>query len=843
MGKEFYNPDRAEQKRQKINNEPAERRVSKPADNKPKEKSRNGFISALTDERTRKVVGIAISLIGVYMLISFISYFNAGIKDQSIVHSYGLRVAAETALDVKNYGSVLGANVADTLVAKGVGVAAFIIVLWCLVIGWRLFMLKTVRFFSYTLVSIVSIITCSLVLDALTLGQTALFFPLGGYFGEYVNSLLISYAGYPGLAVVNIFVFCLWVFVCLNTLKKVFAKIGSTIPKHARFEVGKDSDKKNKIEITPEETEPATDKTEDEVEPSAPTESHVKDPFDIQAPMTEDETEQKTVQETPTIVGQPTPVQPAAEADQPEQEEGKIEIAPEIDQADTTKQEAYDPTKELSKFKFPSLDLLVDRKVNLNNVDIDEQEDNKRQITETLAKYNVAIKKIDACVGPTITLFEIVPEDGTRVSRIKSLEDDIALSIAAIGIRIIAPMPGKGTIGIEVPNREPQTVPIRSVLGSKKFQESKMELPMALGCTIENQVFMADLAKMPHLLVAGATGQGKSVCLNAIIASLLYKKHPSELKIVLVDPKMVEFSLYSKLKNHYLACVEGGEDECIITDSKKVVATLNSLVQEMEDRYRLLMDAQERNIKDYNQKFIAHRLNPEKGHRFLPYIVVVIDEFGDLIAVEGKEVERPIVRIAQKARAVGIHMIIATQRPTTDVISGLIKANFPGRIALRVQSGTDSRTILDCNGAQQLVGKGDMLFQTGGVLERIQCAFIDTPEVVGICDSIYNQVGFGRPYQLPEFKGNQEDGGDSSGRSANPSERDPLFEEAAMFIISGKTASTSSIQRHFSLGYNRAGRIMDQMEAFGIVGPATGGKPRSVLIDEYQLESILHPEK
>ena len=421
-----------------------------------------------------------------------------------------------------------------------------------------------------------------------------------------------------------------------------------------------------------------------------------------------------------------------------------------------------------------------------------------------------------------------------RIAKIKRLEDDIALSLAALGIRIIAPIPGKGTIGIEVPNKEPQIVSMRSIISSKKYQETKADLPMAMGATISNEVFVADLAKMPHLLVAGATGMGKSVGLNAIIASLLYKKHPAELKFVLIDPKMVEFSLYSKLERHFLAKLPEEED-AIITDPNKVVATLNSLCVEMDNRYSLLKDANVRSIKEYINKFTNHRLNPEKGHRYLPYIVVIVDEFADLIMTAGKEVETPIARIAQKARAVGMHMIIATQRPSTNVITGIIKANFPGRVAFRVSQMVDSRTILDRTGANQLIGKGDLLFSRDGEMDRVQCAFISTDEVEAICDSIDEQIGYEEAYMLPEYIPEAAEGGGIG----NITDRDPLFEDAARSIINSQTASTSSLQRAYKIGYNRAGRIMDQMEAAGIVGPAQGGKPRQVLVDSLQLERIL----
>ncbi len=499
---------------------------------------------------------------------------------------------------------------------------------------------------------------------------------------------------------------------------------------------------------------------------------------------------------------------------------------------------AYDPTADLPNFRFPSIDLLIDREVKTNSIDASEEESNKARITKTLSDYGIPISSIKATVGPTVTLYEIVPAEGVKIAKIKRLEDDIALSLAALGIRIIAPIPGRGTIGIEVPNKDPQTVPIRAILSSKAYQETRCILPMAMGCTISNEVFIADLAKMPHLLVAGATGMGKSVGLNTIIASLLYKKHPSELKFVLIDPKMVEFSLYSKLERHYLAKMPGEED-AIITDVHKAVTTLNSLLVEMESRYKLLKDAKKaRNIVEYNAQFVSRGLNPADGHRFLPYIVVVVDEFADLIMQVGREVETPIARLAQKARAVGIHVILATQRPSTDVITGVIKANFPGRIAFRVFQMVDSRTILDRPGANQLIGRGDMLFSTGGKVERIQCAFIDTPEVDAMCDAIERQAGYPCPYELPEFIPEESDG-EGGSASAGPGDRDPLFEEIARFICNSSQASTSSLQRRYNIGYNRAGRIMDQLEAAGVVGPAQGGKPRQVLLDPMQIERLL----
>ena len=503
--------------------------------------------------------------------------------------------------------------------------------------------------------------------------------------------------------------------------------------------------------------------------------------------------------------------------------------------------EPYDPKRDLENYKYPTLDLL--KKYDNDGkpyIDMEEQNANKNRIVEVLRTFGVEISSIKATVGPTITLYEITLAAGVRISKIRSLEDDIALSLSALGIRIIAPIPGKGTVGIEVPNAKPSVVSMESILNSKKFQETTMELPCAMGKTITNEVFMFDLAKAPHLLVAGATGQGKSVGLNAILTSLLYKKHPAEMKIVLVDPKMVEFSVYKTIERHFLAALPEEVDSPIITDTTKVVRTLNSLCVEMDARYELLMAAGERNIKDYNKKFKERKLNPEKGHRYMPYIVVVIDEYGDLIMTAGKEIELPIARIAQKARAVGIHMIIATQRPTTNIITGTIKANFPGRIAFKVSQGIDSKTMLDRMGANQLIGRGDMLYLQGNDPIRVQCAFVDTPEVVDINKFIASQQGYGGPYELPEPKMEESDMGGGESADVDLTHLDPLFEDAARLIVSNQSGSTSLIQRKFAIGYNRAGRLMDQLEKAGVVGAAMGSKPREVMVlDEVSLNNLL----
>ncbi|HAB31143.1 MAG TPA: cell division protein FtsK [Cryomorphaceae bacterium] len=498
----------------------------------------------------------------------------------------------------------------------------------------------------------------------------------------------------------------------------------------------------------------------------------------------------------------------------------------------------FNPRDDLSKYQFPTLDLLADFPSTDAKVDAEELEANKERIIETLRNYKIEISKIKAAVGPTVTLYEIVPEAGVRISKIKSLEDDIALSLSALGIRIIAPIPGRGTIGIEVPNRNPQMVSMKTVLASERFQKTTMDLPIALGMTISNEVFVADLAKMPHLLMAGATGQGKSVGLNALLASILYKKHPSEVKFVLVDPKKVELTLYNKIERHFLAKLPDS-GEAIITDTTKVIHTLNSLCIEMDDRYDLLKDAMVRNIKEYNQKFTNRKLNPEEGHRYLPYIILVIDEFADLIMTAGKEVETPIARLAQLARAIGIHLIIATQRPSVNVITGIIKANFPARIAFKVSAKIDSRTILDAGGAEQLIGKGDMLFSAGNDLIRLQCAFLDTPEVEEVCEFIGSQQAYPDAYALPEYSG--EEGNASGGSTYSAEERDALFIEAARIVVMQQQGSASLLQRKLKLGYNRAGRLIDQLEDAGILGPFEGSKARQVLVqDEHHLMERLN---
>ncbi len=807
---------------------------AKPKNDTPS--SWSSFVGFFKSPATHKGIGVLFMSLSLYLLVCAVSYFmKSGKLDQNIVRGNNPIEIALDGENIANWGAAVGAWVTNAIIANGVGIGVFVLVIWGMVIGLRLFRGKSLHLVSFTLISMLSMVSIFMTFGAFDAYSFDGFINMGGNIG-YENSMFLNkLIGVPGIVLLIVFLWITLILCCRNNIAMVWNFVKSLLPEK-KVPV---SDPLDDLPVKADD-QPVNlagfdeDESQDTPEPEKKEDDAPKDGGED----LEDDYLSKYQPSDPIVVDDEASVTTSSV----DVETGEIIVAPKIEMANGTQLEAYDPTKDLSKFRFPTLDLLQDIPVKAVSVDINEQEENKKRITDTLLNYGIPIKKIDVCVGPTITLFEIVPADGVRISKIKNLEDDIALSLSALGIRIIAPIPGRGTIGIEVPNKDPQTVSMRSVIGSKAFQECKYELPMALGCTISNEVFVADLAKMPHLLVAGATGQGKSVGLNAIVTSLLYKKHPAELKFVMVDPKQVEFSLYEVLEKHYLAKLPD-EENCIITKSEKVVATLNSVVTEMENRYTLLNKARVRTIKEYNKKFINRDLNPENGHMYMPYIVVIIDEFSDLIMEAGKDVERPIVRIAQKARAVGIHMIIATQRPSTNVITGLIKANFPGRVAFRVTQMVDSRTILDCSGAQQLVGKGDMLFSAAGAISRVQCAFVDTPEVEHICDYIADQVGYAEAYELPPYVPEDTDAGDIESHAVNLNDRDSIFEEAAQFIISGETASTSSIQRRFGVGYNRAGRIMDQLEAAGIVGPSQGGKPRKVLVDSIQLGVILDASK
>ena len=780
------------------------------------------FMAFFQNGRLRFATGIILLILGVYLLISFLSFFlSAGMSDQNRITNYSMIENAQMPDQIRNAGAAVGASLSDFFISSGVGVAAFIIVIWILTLGMRFVRKrKKIHFFSYTFVCLFSIFTFSMVVGAATYFiKPITFFPLGGYFGFYANKWLLGLVGLYGMIAVNLIIFMLWGFLTYQTFAAIYKQLQSEIEK-----------KRNR------------NKDEEERVVNQPGESTF---LGGEQRVTEASNAEPTVEKRgfTNIVRRNKPQAPKSE----NEDGGKTARLKPIT-ASTDVSNPHDPTGEYRHYRFPTLDLLQDIRMNPNSVDKQEQDENKQRIRDTLSKYGIEIKEIMVHVGPTVTLFEIVPEDGVRVNKIRGLEDDIALSLAALGIRIIAPMPGKGTIGIEVPNRDPQVVPMREVLGSKAFQESRAKLPMCLGCTVSNEVFIADLTKMPHLLVAGATGKGKSVGLNAIITSLLYKKGPSELKFVLVDPKRVEFSVYADLEKYYFAKAPG-EEKAIITDTDRVIKTLNCLVQEMEDRYRVFEEVRVRNVSDYNDMWRRELRevrdeHGEKKYQYMPYIVGIIDEFSDMIMTAGKEVETPLVRIAQKARAVGIHMIIATQRPSSKVITGLIKGNFPGRIAFAVAQRIDSQIIIDRTGAQQLIGRGDMLFQIDGELTRLQCPFVDTPDIVRICDFIKEQedndrdISHEEPYLLPEYVGKDECGSGSDANVGNVKDRDPLFEEAVRFVVMGNTASTSSLQRRYEIGYNRAGRLMDQMEHAGIVGPAQGSKPRQVLVSPMDIDQL-----
>lgn len=807
------------------NNDSRERR-RKRNERRKAEKEKNEtkqplLIRFFTDRRVINFLGVAIILIATFIALASISHISNGIKDQSITINNSIIESSKLAQSPQNIGGAFGAYISQLALSQWLGIGSFILIIYLGLIGVSLVISKKLNFWALTFKCLISSIALSTILGLITHSSNSPLF-WGGRHGYYINDFLISTTGMLGAVLFNILILSLVAFIFLKDIYKMYLIYRKNISylkiseKQANNNVSDDGYENSKNLKSESKQRPIRKdvKSLDKINEN-----------DLDGKRSKEDLENKrssSISLDDSLANK-------------NNEDVSLHInSSSIEVADQIINDVYDPTAELSRYRFPSLNLLIKRKVKENSVDQEEQEENKERITKTLRDYDIAISHIEATVGPTVTLYEIIPAEGVRIAKIKRLEDDIALSLAALGIRIIAPIPGKGTIGIEVPNKDPQTVSFRSIIASKRFQECKYALPMAMGATISNDVFIADLAKMPHLLVAGATGQGKSVGLNAIIASLLYKKHPAELKFVLIDPKMVEFSLYSKLERHYLAKLPDEED-AIITDPMKVVTTLNSLCVEMDNRYNLLKEANVRSITEYNTKFVNRKLNPEKGHKYLPYIVMIVDEFADLIMTAGKEVETPIARIAQKARAVGMHMIIATQRPSTNVITGIIKANFPGRIAFRVSQMVDSKTILDRTGANQLIGRGDMLFSHNGEMQRVQCAFIDTPEVEAICDCIDEQIGYEHAYYLPEFFPDAAD----NVPLGTVTDRDPLFEEAARFIITSQTASTSSLQRRYSIGYNRAGKIMDQMEAAGIVGPAQGGKPRQVLMDSIQLEHIL----
>ena len=813
-----------------------------------------GKVAALfRSETVHFVIGLVLVIFSVYLLLAFSSFFFTGAADQSIIDGGSAQELISTNNGVKNYAGSRGAQLASYLINDCFGVSSFLILVFLAVAGLKLMRVRVVRLWKWFIGCSLMLVWFSVFFGFVFVDQYKdSFLYLGGMHGYNVSNWLVSQVGVPGVwLLLLVTAICFLIYLSARTviwLRRLFslsflkrkekavsvqgetpeefktswgAKEKAAAPTPEAAEPEKVLEKEEEIATEEEEPESLNEITLDlggsdgKIKPAKSADEDVTMTFETPVP-----------ESVPPFREQPVEKEPAFQVEKAEEEEYV-----------GTEKEPYNPRLDLENYHYPTIDLMKHYDDNGPTIDMVEQNANKDKIINTLRSFGIEISTIKATVGPTVTLYEITPEQGVRISKIRGLEDDIALSLSALGIRIIAPIPGKGTIGIEVPNSNPKIVSGQSIIGSKKFQESTYDLPIALGKTITNEVFMVDLCKMPHVLVAGATGQGKSVGLNAIITSLLYKKHPAELKFVLVDPKKVEFSIYSVIEHHFLAKLPDGED-AIITDVTKVVQTLNSICVEMDTRYDLLKAAHVRNIKEYNEKFINRRLNPEKGHKFMPYIVVVIDEFGDLIMTAGKDVELPIARIAQLARAVGIHMIIATQRPTTNIITGTIKANFPARIAFRVSAMVDSRTILDRPGANQLIGRGDMLFLQGADPVRVQCAFIDTPEVAEITKFIARQQSYPTAFYLPEYV-DENAGGDLG--DVDMGRLDPLFEDAARLVVIHQQGSTSLIQRKFAIGYNRAGRIMDQLEKAGIVGPAQGSKAREVFcIDESDLEMRLN---
>ena len=778
------------------------------------------------NKQQRFVVGCLLVLFSIALLVAFISFYVNGQwqYDQSAVSQLGDRSEV-----VQNWLGKFGAYLADLIVYRGFGLASFILVRLFFLTGLFLALemstkrLKSIWFWDLFAIIIISVL----------FGFFATSAPeLGGTIGYELNLFSQDYIGKTGTLLALLFGLIVYLIFKIKLSPEKIQSYFDSTKKEFKSELSSLN--------TPQQPESAYNLEEFAIEEEDPE----LDNIHLKTQDTQFEINKEALKPTisnsseidlnPILKPVQMDIKPATMTAPVHTEEFVIEKAEEEDIIEENLASRlvadfglFDPTLDLSNYKFPTIDLLKEYSTGGITINQEELEENKNKIVDTLRNYKIEIAQIKATVGPSVTLYEIVPEAGIRISKIKSLEDDIALSLSALGIRIIAPIPGKGTIGIEVPNKNPTMVSMKSVIGSAKFQEAEMELPIALGKTISNETFVVDLAKMPHLLMAGATGQGKSVGLNAVLTSLLYKKHPAEVKFVLVDPKKVELTLFNKIERHYLAKLPDTED-AIITDNAKVVNTLNSLCVEMDNRYSLLKDAMVRNIKEYNEKFRARKLNPEAGHRFLPYIILVVDEFADLIMTAGKEVEIPIARLAQLARAIGIHLIIATQRPSVNVITGLIKANFPARIAFRVTSKIDSRTILDTQGADQLIGRGDLLYTNGNDVVRVQCAFIDTPEVEKITDFIGSQKAYATAYLLPEFVGEET----GINLDMDISERDTLFREAAEIIVNAQQGSASLLQRKLKLGYNRAGRLIDQLEAAGIVGPFEGSKARSVNISD-----------
>jgi S-DNA-T family DNA segregation ATPase FtsK/SpoIIIE len=800
------------------------------------------------NERTQKIVGLILILFSAYLAIAFVSYFLSWQVDQDkVLGSSDDLFSPET--KVKNWLGKAGALVSHWFMYKGFGAASFVLVPVFFMYGLqKVVQKKLINIGSFNAKWLFILVWSSLVLSFVF--SESLFY-MGGGFGYFINSQISNFVGSIGLIALLAFSMLTFLVLIINLSFKLPTKpvihedeqIQAELEPEIKNETKDFNSAFNEIKEPKLSAEEEAELLNFEIKgkEEKPNEEVI---FQVIAPIKEEAI--KEIIPEPAIEEIEEPIINTAEVivknGEPEFEIKEIVEEPIVKEEENRAAKLveefgeYDPTLDLGSYQFPSFDLLNDYGNTGTKVNQEELVANKNRILSTLKNYGIEIASITATVGPTVTLYEIVPAAGVRISKIKNLEDDIALSLAALGIRIIAPIPGKGTIGIEVPNLNPEMVPMKNILASEKFHNSQFELPIALGKTISNEIFIADLAKMPHLLMAGATGQGKSVGLNAVLVSLLYKKHPAQVKFVLVDPKKVELTLFNKIERHFLAKLPNSED-AIITDNTKVIHTLNSMCIEMDNRYALLQDAQVRNIKEYNTKFVNRKLNPNDGHKYLPYIVLVVDEFADLIMTAGKEVETPIARLAQLARAIGIHLIIATQRPSVNIITGTIKANFPARIAFRVTSKIDSRTILDSGGADQLIGRGDMLLSTGNDLIRIQCAFVDTPEVEKITEFIGNQRAYPSAFLLPEYVG--EDGGDGVGE-VDLSERDKMFDEAAKLVVQFQQGSASFLQRKLKLGYNRAGRIVDQLEAAGVIGGFEGSKARDVLVkDMAQLEEIL----
>ncbi len=773
-------------------------------------------LSFKLDRKQKVVLGSFLFLLGLALCIAFISFLLSWKVDQSTLTEF-----SDRSVQAQNWLSKFGAQVSHFFIFKGFGVAAFSIAFLIGLTGAYLFFdLKLKSLFNFWIWGLLVMIWFSTVFGFFA-EKNAL---MGGTIGFETNAYLQDYLGFIGTLLLLIFVAIIYLVLRLNLTPESVGSYFKKTQKAVKQDFQTAKNQATTETIAAEKTEEKPTASVESIEKEEPT---IEKELELEANLEEkNKSTEKTKKEKIIIESTEKDDDVSMEVETVEEEE--------LDEDDLKAQKIvedfgeFDPKLELSNYKFPSIELLKDYTAGGGiTIDQEELEENKNNIVNTLKNYKIGIAQIKATVGPTVTLYEIVPEAGIRISKIRNLEDDIALSLAALGIRIIAPIPGKGTIGIEVPNKKPSIVSMRSVVASPKFKKAEMQLPIAMGKTISNETFVFDLARMPHLLMAGATGQGKSVGLNAILTSLLYQKHPAELKFVLVDPKKVELTLYNKIERHYLAKLPDNE-EAIITDNSQVINTLNSLCIEMDNRYDLLKKAMVRNIKEYNNKFRQRKLNPENGHRFMPYIVLVVDEFADLIMTAGKEVETPIARLAQLARAIGIHLVIATQRPSVNVITGMIKANFPARMAFRVTSKIDSRTILDSGGAEQLIGRGDMLFTQGNTLTRMQCAFVDTPEVEKITDFIGAQRAYPNAYQLPEYEG-EESGTDLDDIA---DERDAKFRQAAEVIVTHQQGSASLLQRKLRLGYNRAGRIIDQLEAAGIVGPFQGSKARDVLITD-----------